>query len=932
MTAPSPSRTFRRRPPGVVTRGVQVAGLVLVGYIGYLVVLQYQARVQLQESQLQLLAQGLDVRAGALRYFLDERVDDLQNLGASREIPSYFENLSLGMSMEYGLGASLHAIDDLFDGLCKRKQVGGESVYARIVLVDDGGSPLVTSGSPLPEGATGDLSRYLAAGDRDSISVDATARETHLVLSHPFHFKAKPSGRILAWVPILPVYSQFVAGRPGPDRIAVAFGEGYVVLPEDVRSILPAPLLSAPPPGSTGVSGPVPLRGGKGPDVFVIRVPVGSSPLSLVRFFPVTDLFEVNSARSFLLTTGGLALVILAGTFLLTYLSARNSALAIRLEEASFRQRAVDEKNRQLEAEVAERAAAEEALRASESRHRALLSAIPDVMFLQSPDGVFLDFHAREENHLLAPPETFLGRNMKDILPPELVARFLPLFERVTRGGGLEVLEYSLSRTGEERHFEARVVRCGTDRILSIIREVTERRRAQAEILEKQRRLDHLAHHDPLTGLPNRLLFQDRMQQAVARARRSGEGVSLLFFDLDRFKIVNDTLGHEVGDELLKAAAERLRQGVREEDTVARIGGDEFTIVLEGTGEGKDAATVARKLIESISAPFRVGNQELFVGTSVGITSYPADGLDSETLMRNADAALYQAKEGGRGTFRFFTEEMNERARRLLVREVALRHALARDQLALHYQPQVDARSGRITGAEALLRWTNPELGTISPSEFIPIAEETGLIVPIGEWVVRKACEQAVAWRAAGHAELRVAVNLSARQFRQQDLVESVLRVLADTGLEPRALELELTESALLQDVPSAIRVLTEFKKAGVGISIDDFGVGFSSLSYLKRLPLDTLKVAQEFVRDLFTEPYDAAIATAILSLGSSLGIRIIAEGVETTEQLEFFLARGCKTIQGFFYSRPVPAAEFERLLAGPGFPPRAPGGGIPAP
>jgi diguanylate cyclase (GGDEF)-like protein len=872
----------------------------------------------LQESQLRVLSQSAQQRATAVASFFGERRDDLENLSLAREIPIYFENESLGMSMEYGLRASLFSIEGVFDRLREGKKLRGAALYSRIVLLDAKGALLVARGAGPYQEPSGDPGGLPWRKDGDSLHAQTEAGQTLLVLATPFLFKGHYAGHLLAWIPLSVVYAHFVEDSAGTSPTAVALGSAYLHPPG--ASALPAALRSRPPDVPPRVPTPIEDPEGRGSPGFVISVPVDGTPISLVTFLPVPRGYDLGSPLALLLATGGMAIVLLAGIVVVINQNTRNTTLKVRLEEASLQQRALDDKNRELETEVADRKRAEEALRASESRHSALLSAIPDMMFLQSADGVYLDYHTSEGDTLLAPPELFLGRNMREVLPPDIVERFLPVFGGALRDGGPEVLEYSVGEGGAVRHFEARVVRCAVDKVLSIVRDVTEAKNAAIELVEKQRRLDHLAHHDPLTGLPNRLLFHDRFQQAISRAKRQRTAVTLLFLDLDRFKNVNDTLGHDVGDRLLTAAAERLRRCVREVDTVARIGGDEFTIVLEGDVGAQDATAVASKVIKSLATPFEIGTQELFVGTSVGITAYPRDGMDSETLMRNADAALYHAKEAGRGTFRFFTEELNQRAMRDLHREISLRHALARGELTLHYQPQVDARTGRILATEALLRWFSPEFGPVPPAELVSLAEDTGLIVPIGDWVLRKACEQTSSWQREGHAGLRVAVNLSARQFRQGDLVGSVLATLHDTGLPPSCLELELTESVLLRDVPAAAAILAELRKAGIRISIDDFGVGFSSLRYLKLLPLDTLKVAQEFVRDILTEPHDAAIATAIVSLANALGIATIAEGVETREHLDFFLSQGCFVIQGFFFSRPIPPGDLGRLLAGGGF------------
>jgi diguanylate cyclase (GGDEF)-like protein/PAS domain S-box-containing protein len=445
-------------------------------------------------------------------------------------------------------------------------------------------------------------------------------------------------------------------------------------------------------------------------------------------------------------------------------------------------------------------------------------------------------------------------------------------------------------------------------RMVGTVQDVTEHKQAQE-------RLSYLAYYDTLTGLPNRVMLMERMQQAMAESRRMERLVAVMFLDLDRFKFINDTLGHDIGDALLKMAAERLSALLRPGDTVSRYGGDEFTVVLANVAHVDDVTRIAQKILERFAHPFRVGGRDLFVTSSIGITLYPLDDGSVENLLKNADAAMYHAKEHGRNTFQFYTAEMNVRAARRLSIETGLRHALERNELSLHYQPQVDLRSGKLYGMEALLRWHSPEFGSVSPVEFIPLAEEIGLIQPIGEWVLRTACVQTRAWHEAGFPGLRIGVNLSARQFQQKNLVQLIRQALTDSGLEPLHLDLELTESMLMHDMERTVATLTELDALGVALSVDDFGTGYSSLSYLKRFPIDVLKIDRSFVRDITSDPDDAAIATAIIAMAHSLEIKVIAEGVETLEQQEFLKQHNCDGMQGYYFSKPLPAEDFTRLL-----------------
>lgn len=430
-----------------------------------------------------------------------------------------------------------------------------------------------------------------------------------------------------------------------------------------------------------------------------------------------------------------------------------------------------------------------------------------------------------------------------------------------------------------------------------------------------ERKLDHLAHHDHLTGLPNRLLFSDRLTQSIAQAHRKDKRMAVMFLDLDRFKYINDTLGHNVGDQLLKQAAHRLSLTVRKVDTIARMGGDEFTVILSDIETATDAAKVAKKVLDALAKPFQVDGEELFISASIGISVYPTDGLDVETMVRNADAAMYRAKEQGRNTYHLYTDALNTAAVERLTLANSLRKAVERNEFIVHFQPRVDIKTGKILGAEALVRWQHPEMGIIPPSQFIPLAEETGLIIPLSEWVLRQSCFQNQKWIDKGYDPIDIAVNISGKHVEHRGLKSTIVKVLKESGLDPSHLEMELTESTLMQNPDHAISVLTKIKQMGVKISIDDFGTGYSSLSYLKQFPVDAVKIDQSFVRDVTTDPDDAAIAGAVVAMAHSLKLKVIAEGVETIQQLEFLRDLNCDEMQGYFVSRPVPAYEFEELL-----------------
>ncbi len=431
-----------------------------------------------------------------------------------------------------------------------------------------------------------------------------------------------------------------------------------------------------------------------------------------------------------------------------------------------------------------------------------------------------------------------------------------------------------------------------------------------------EQRLFQLAHYDSLTNLPNRQTFSERIRHAIAVATRRGSNLAVVFVDVDHFKTINDSLGHETGDGVLRVVAERIAGTLRESDTVARIGGDEFVILLEEGGESFDSfEVVAAKLAKSVAQPITINGYDLFVELSMGICVFPQDGQDAETLLRNADTAMYKAKSSGRNCWRFFDESMARSVARKLELETALRRAVERGELALMYQPQVALDSGRIIGVEALLRWNRPNLGMVPPLEFIPLAEESGLIVSIGDWVLETACAQAARWVRENKISLRMAVNISARQIYHKDFVQQVARILIATGLPAEMLELEITESSILENLDETVRKLQQLKMMGMTIAIDDFGTGYSSLSYLKQLPLDRLKIDRSFVKDTPEDRDDCAIVRTIIAMSASLGLSVIAEGVETREQVEFLRAGGCNEIQGYLISKPVPAAEIEARL-----------------
>jgi len=493
-----------------------------------------------------------------------------------------------------------------------------------------------------------------------------------------------------------------------------------------------------------------------------------------------------------------------------------------------------------------------------------------------------------------------------------------PLQEVKRTNQPVTVVHQHLTKSGELRMFElvASPYRSEDGTLLGIIessRDISDRISMEKDIADRDHRLEFLAHHDPLTQLPNRLRFNDRMQHAMAKAQRTETQIAILFLDLDRFKNINDSLGHAVGDEVLREVADRLRKTVREADTIARLGGDEFLIIIEDIKDILGAATLAQKIQAILNEPIDIDNHELTATASIGISTYPNDAVDGEGLLKCADVAMYRAKEHGRNNYQFYTPDMNARTHELLLLEADLRKALEQEQMVLHYQPQIDLATGTLIGMEALVRWQHPEKGMIPPNDFIPLAEETGLIVPLGEWVLRTACKQNRTWQAAGLPALKMAVNVSARQFRQVHLTDTIINILKETGLESRWLELEITESAVMKNVTSAILTMNNLHRQGIQLAIDDFGTGYSSLSYLKRFPVSRLKIDRSFITDITSNANDTSIAKSIIALADTMNMQVLAEGIETDEQLALLKEMGCQFGQGFLFSRAISAEELTK-------------------
>jgi len=556
---------------------------------------------------------------------------------------------------------------------------------------------------------------------------------------------------------------------------------------------------------------------------------------------------------------------------------------------------------------------AERALRENERQFRSLIEHSSDITAVVGLGGSILYLSPSIERILGHRPRDLVATKIQDHVHPEDADAVCSVVIEPAVNGSQSVEFRFKDSSGDWRTLEATVNHLlddpGVGGIVMNCRDITSRKRDEETIR-------HLAYYDALTGLPNRALFNDRLSQALAHSRRRGSrGVAIMFLDLDRFKTINDTLGHEVGDDLLRAVAGRLSDALREGDTVARLGGDEFLFLLPGVDDVEGAARVGQKIVELFYAPFNVQDHELHVTTSVGISLFPSDGADPQTLLRNGDTALYRAKDEGGNGYQLYAPGMNAIAAKRLMIENSLRRALDRNELVLYYQPLVSINCDEIVGVEALIRWPHPELGFIPPMEFIPTAEETGMIVPLSRWVLQTACSQMKVWLESGSSLRTLSVNVSARRFNDCNLPGMIAETLSSTGLHGRHLNIELTESVMMSDAEATIRTLNQLKALGVRISIDDFGTGYSSLSYLKRLPIDTLKIDQSFVRDISDDSEDAAIAMLIISMAHNLNLSVVAEGVENVEQLSFLQSKKCDTIQGFLVSEALPIHELNAFL-----------------
>jgi diguanylate cyclase (GGDEF)-like protein/PAS domain S-box-containing protein len=867
-------------------------------------------------------------RAAAIADFIGERRQAAADLAAVQEIDHYLVNRSLGMSPRYGLNATLSFVEQRFRQQLKQKTLRGAPVYDQILFLDNDGRRLVDVGVSADDMSLPDPS------DNPNVRVD-TARSL-VVASAPVAHKGERSGQVVTVTDIRVLTRLIAGGVEATDRAAgdheFLVTSGGIPIVADVRWQMPIKRLDAflaeAPEGqfveATRYSGGEPLAGAA-----LLRTPVPGLPLSIVTLVPEAEARGQILSSAYAFYLGGFTVVLMLSALGFERLRRRTQKLE-QDYSASDRHRAeLAQRNEALSNEISRRRAVEAVLCEktatldrlnADLRIAAAAFDCQEGMLVADTDHLILRVNRAFVRMTGYEPGDIVGRPMRLAGAEQGDSAFEhEAWDSVRRTGGWQGEIEDRTRTGEtySRWLTISSVKDYAGAVTHFIGtyyDVSERKKAEERIRE-------LAFFDQLTGLPNRALLRDRMKQVISANARYGTFGALLFIDLDNFKTLNDTLGHGVGDDVLKEVARRLKSCVRGVDTVARLGGDEFVVLLaEMSTQQKEAAIDAKKVGEKILAAlnrtYRLDNYEHLSTPSIGIALIAGRSDSVDELLKRADLAMYEAKATGRNTLRFFDPLMQTVVNSRAALEADIRDALKKSQFELHFQPQV-GRDGCLTGAEALLRWPHPKRGLVPPSEFIPVAESTGLIRPLGQWVMEAACRQLASWaRRPETAHLTLAVNVSALQFHHKDFVDQVNYALDAAQADPGRLELELTESLLVRNIEDVIAKMMTLKERGIRFSLDDFGTGYSSLAYLKRMPLDQLKIDRSFVRDILVDPNDAAIAKMVILLGASLGLTVIAEGVETDDQRHFLAHQGCHAYQGYLFGRPMPVGEFN-VVAG---------------
>nr|WP_245232245.1 EAL domain-containing protein [Thiorhodococcus minor] len=883
-----------------------LAAAVLSCYLVVLLSNAYRSQSQLRDAaEARLLAESHQT-AVLMGDFLEDLRRFAADLTEIHEIETFLTNRALGMSMRYGLNANLAALEASFQAKLAQKRLLGAPVYARILYFDQDGTLLADTRPGAP------LDPHLAAGaPSERLLID----EEHgrILASAPVMYRGNPSGKVvtLSRLDLLSRYLTSSAQELGFRQLLVTasgrpLNQPGKALP-DASGLLS--LTEIPPETLVSLDGLPALSDTVLSEAFdlALRVPVAQGVLSVVTLLPGSVLYGHITSRAFLYFASMVPVILVAVVLVIARMRRRARRLEADVIESNRNRAELQGRNDALTAEIARRKALETRLRESEERYRTYIEHAPEGVFVADSAGRLVDVNPSACDMVGYASAELLGMSVTDLAPPDARHEHLRTLEQVLDKGRYE-LEIDLRRKdGSQIVGSLRAITLPGQLVMGFCVDITERKRAEEQI-------HSLAYFDPLTGLPNRRLLLDRLSQLMAAGSRRQEYGALLMLDLDHFKDLNDTQGHDVGDRLLAEVARRLTARVRADDTVARIGGDEYVIVAGelGTVQAEaalQAEQIAEKIHRVLDRPYALveGRSLHHSAASVGVALFCGQELSVDQILKQADVALYQAKNAGRNTVRFFNPDMQAAIEARATLEAALRCAIECDELQLYYQPQVD-RYGRLVGAEALLRWLPPDGEPVSPVRFIPLAEETGLIIPIGYWVLEQACAQLRLWQEDPRMRgLTLSVNVSARQFHQPDLVSQVRETVAISGIDATRLKLELTESVVLDRVEQVIARMRNLKMLGLGFSLDDFGTGYSSLSYLKRLPLDQVKIDQAFVRDIVRDHNDAAIVRAVLAMSQSLGLNVVAEGVETVEQRDFLLQHGCELFQGYLFGKPVP-------------------------
>ncbi len=996
---------------------IYAAGPFLVAYLLLLLGTTYVSQKDLRLASDSTLLLNQENRAAALSYFYSERRSDIATLATNRALSVFFSNRDLGMSMEYGLRASLIIMQKRFQDLIDSKLIDSSPIYLRLLLLDEQDNKLVDVGVASKIHEPWINNDLLKTKEIKSLIVQSK-EHSHMVLTAPYYYKGKRMGTILAEINHDEVIQQLIQPQTnGRTQYVVLAGDSEDLLRYDhTDNRQSSPQLVPEQSSSTYAN--------------YRKAPVPGTPFILAATQPADASSGLLTSPWYLFSLATLALLVLSTVAIGVRTRTRNLLLHASIEESERRSQLLNKQNALLEEEARKRYE-------SENHLQTLIETIPDLVWLKDPDGVYLTCNPKFERFFNAKKADIVGKTDYDFFEPELAEFFRGHDKAAIDAGKPRINEESITYAddGHEELLET-IKTPMRDRdgklvgVLGIARDITERKRIEnrlrtlsqaieqspvsviitdpdaniqyvnyafeqltgyssaeavgqnprilksgntpiehyrdlwqtitsgktwqgelqnrkkngelfwehaniAPVLDEsgailhylavkeditlrkqhEEHILHQAHFDTLTDLPNRFLSLDRLSQLLNEAQRNRERVAVLFLDLDDFKKINDTLGHDTGDKLLIEAASRLCSVVRSGDTVGRLGGDEFIILLGGLEDAADASPVVENLLNRFRDPFSIDGRELVLTASVGVAVYPDDGNNPSELLRNADSAMYHSKEQGRNTYSYFTDAMNQEVSRRLLLEEQLHGALDRGEFRLCYQPQVDVSTQRIIGVEALLRWHNPALGEVAPTEFIPITEQTGLIIPVGQFVLNEAMTMAAKWQQIYGETFTIAVNLSPSQFRDPNLVPYIEITMQQSGLADNTLELEITEGVLMSGHAYIDDALATLNNLGVGIAMDDFGTGYSSLSYLRSYPFDTLKIDRSFVNDITVDKADLELVNAAIAMAHGLGLKVVAEGVETEEQLTHLATHGCEFAQGYLFSRPVPAEEITAIL-----------------